>query len=249
MVIETRANKGKLLKGWYVMSEKIKISGDTGVAMIPLSPDDLIITDKGVYKIGLLASLKDHPEDVQEGIGYLEGDLFYLYKGEYIPDYSKEPGIYKDGDTLILVHPQTPEQLEEMQYSDKIVVNDIVSVAAMCESGLDDIEYDQCDCGRIFAPALTMQDDILKRAIKMALLVKHLDIDSRRDRFPDKNALFNAKQVIKGNQKLSAMLFDRWCDALNLKYTISLEEIDADKSIGNPLPSPIEIHSNDSFQS
>jgi len=235
--------------GWKMEAE-IKVSGDTGEARIPFSPTDSIITDRAVYRVDLLCRVKSEPETIEEGVGYIEGDLYYVYRGDYIEGYCDEPGIYKKEDgSLVIVEPRNAEELEEFTYTDKIVVGDILSIAAISASGLDDIQYDTYDCGKIFAPPIEMKDDILKRAIKTALLLKKVPIDERRDRFPDKNSLFNAKQVIKGKQKLSAMLFDRWCEALGLSYTITLDEVGLDKPVGTPLEEPIVIKSTDTFQS
>jgi hypothetical protein len=76
---------------------------------------------------------------------------------------------------------------------------------------------------------------------------KDIDIDAYKARFADKNALFNFKQVIKGDGKLSMLLFERGCNALNLKYTITLEEIDPRGSVGTPLVNPVKISSEDSY--
>lgn len=225
---------------------ELTIKGTTGEAKIPFSTNDLIITDRNVYKVDLLCSITK-PEDVKEGVAYIDEDLFYVFKGDYNEKYDTEPGIYIDGKQVRIIHPKTAEEREDMTYADKLAAFDIMSMAAMVDAGLDEIEYDASDCGRIFAPPIEMNDDILKRAIKSALLLKRVDIDNRRDRFVDKNALFNAKQVIKNNQKLSAMLFTRWCDALNLDYEIVLSESSSGKPVGTPLEEPIRISSTDTF--
>lgn len=227
-------------------NQKILVSGETGEAMIPFSSNDVIITDRSVYKIDLLCAVKS-VDELKEGVAYIEGDLYYLYKGEYNAKYDKAPGIYKDGRNIKIIHSSTEEERKEMEYSDKLVAGDIMSMAAIIDGGLDNIEYESYDCGRIFAPPIEVGDDILKRAIKTALMLKRVDIDNRRDRFADKNALFNAKQVIKSSQNLSAMLFRRWCEALNLDYDIILKEPTTGKPVGTPLEEPIKCSSTDTF--
>ena len=62
--------------------------------------------------------------------------------------------------------------------------------------------------------------NFLKYVIKKAIIDKGIDIDRFKYRFVDKNALFNFKQVLKGDNRLSMLLFDRGVEAFNLKYTI-----------------------------
>ena len=79
------------------------------------------------------------------------------------------------------------------------------------------------------------------------IIDKGIDIDRFKYRFVDKNALFNFKQVLKGDNRLSMLLFDRGVEAFNLKYTIVLEE-NGNDSIGIPLNKPIIVSSNDTHE-
>lgn len=223
----------------------ITLTGETGEVQVPLSSDDLIITDTAVYKIGLLVDVLANPSSIEEGVAYIDNDIFYVYRGDYLKDFSDKPGIYKDGSSLKIVHPRDEIERKEMEYSDKVVVSDVMAVAAMINEGLDEIEYDNSNGGKIFAPPIGMHDDMLKRAIKMALLIKQVNIDERRDRFPDKNALFNAKQRLRGDQSVSWMLFIRWLEALGLECDIVLREANADKPIGAPLENDLVVSSTD----
>ena len=83
--------------------------------------------------------------------------------------------------------------------------------------------------------------------MKQAIINKGIDIDRFKYRFVDKNALFNFKQVLKGDNRLSMLLFDRGAEAFNLKYTIVLEE-DLGDPIGIPLSEPIVVSSNDTHE-
>ena len=111
----------------------------------------------------------------------------------------------------------------------------------------DDINLTIPDSGKVFRPDETPEDDILKRAIKRVLKSKGVDIDAYKGRFADKNALFNFKQVIKGDGKLSMLLFERGCNALNLKYTITIEDVDPSNAVGTVLRQPITISSEDEY--
>ena len=95
-------------------------------------------------------------------------------------------------------------------------------------------------------PAETLKDDILKRAIKRALKQKGIDLDACKARFASKNMLFNFKSVIRGNTRLSMLLFDRGAEALSLKYTILLEEAGGE-IVGKELTEPIAISSDELY--
>ena len=103
------------------------------------------------------------------------------------------------------------------------------------------------ESSKAFCPEITENDDILKRLMKQAIINKGIDIDRFKYRFVDKNALFNFKQVLKGDNRLSMLLFDRGVEAFNLKYTIILQE-DSGDPIGIPLSQPIVISSNDTHE-
>lgn len=62
-----------------------------------------------------------------------------------------------------------------------------------------------------------------------------------------KNALFNFKQVIRGENKLSILIFDRGMEALNLKYKIIIEEKDDINVVGTKLTEPIVVSSEDTY--
>ena len=103
------------------------------------------------------------------------------------------------------------------------------------------------ESSKIFKPTLSATDDILKRAAKLVLLAKGVDLDRHKDRFRDKNALFNLKQVFRGESKVSILIFDRFCEALNLEYAIVIREKDDPLTIGTKLEKPIIVSSEDTY--
>lgn len=180
-------------------------------------------------------------------IAYLSGDYYYVYRGKLPTAVSDhlEPGIYTDPETgkAYLCVPDSDEEKTKYSYEDKLcnttaseivdkINNKEVQVFVMPESS------------KTFCPEVTENDDILKRLMKQAILAKGIDIDRYKYRFVDKNALFNFKQVLKGDNRLSMLLFDRGTEAFNLKYTIILEEDHGD-TIGMPLSEPIIVSSTD----
>lgn len=212
--------------------------------------ESLLVTDNEVFEIRLY---DDSLKEFQHGIAYLDNGYYYTYKGEVdLKDLLKntyiKPGIYKDkiSGEIYLQVPLTDNDKEKYSYQNKISSIEPEKIIDMINNH-EQILVVVPDSTKIFLPSLSNNDDILKRLIKKALIEKNIDIDHYRHRFIDKNALFNFKQVIKGDNKLSMLLFDRGCEALNLKYTIIIDEIDPETPIGEKLHGPITASSEDTF--
>ena len=198
----------------------------------------------------------DNPFTLAEGFefdpdcAYLKGEYFYLYRGKLsdvkgFEDY--KPGIYYDDNRCIYVlrEPATDEEKEEYQYADKITRQDADEIRKAVINH-DVIIYNTPDSAHSVIPPESMDDDILKKLIKRAITQKGVDLDQYKTRFASKNMLFNTKQVLRGPNRLSMLLFDRCAEALNLKYTIILEEAGGE-TIGHKLRDKIVISSHDTF--
>lgn len=183
-------------------------------------------------------------------VAYLMGPYYYLFRGK-LSDIKAfdiiEPGIYYDDDKCVYVikEPETEEEQEKYQYSDKITRFDADAIRdAVANKKV--IICNTPDSSHSTIPPETVDDDILKKLIKRAIFAKGIDLDQYKVRFASKNMLFNTKQVLRGPNRLSVLLFDRCAEALNLKYTIILEE-GGGEIIGHPLDGKIIISSQDTF--
>lgn len=205
--------------------------------------DQLICTNEDILKIALY---DENANDFKKGYAYIDGDYFYLYRGD-LKSGSYIPGIYKTNAGYVLI-PVTDDE-DKSAYSVEAHIADlnVENIIDVLKNN-EDLYVSLPDSSRMFIPPVQNTDDILKRAIKIALADKGIDIDQYKTRFVDKNALFNFKQVVKGDTKLSMLLFERGTDALGLKYTIILEETDPDNSIGSALKEPIVVSSEDTFE-
>lgn len=215
------------------------------------SGDKLLVTDNEVFTIQPY-----NPDDKMffRGTAYLNGPYYYLYRGDI--DLSKTdmsniviPGLYTDEVTKkpFLVEPILKSDKDEYTYANKVSSYDPSRLVEAINTK-EQIIVPMSDAPNIFMPEITKDDDILKRLTKMAIIKKSVDLDSYKHRFLDKNSLFNFKSVIKSNNtKLSILLFDRGVEALNLKYTIILEEKDPDVIVGSPLKEPIIVTSEDTY--
>lgn len=197
----------------------------------------LIVTSDGVYR----AVPWEDCNNLESDEAYIKGDYFYLYRGKFRKD-SILPGVYEDKKGFpVFIDPITTAEKEEFLVSKHLAdvsPQNIINVLKVNKNLICSFP----ESSKLFIPDINKFDDILKRAMKLAFKAKNIDIDSCRSHFIDKNALFNFKQVIKGDSRLSILLFERGCDALNLKYTIILEEIDPDNVIGTSLNDPEAIN-------
>lgn len=214
---------------------------DAEVSFEPVTPGQIILMDTDLlsyknmlYKVSLLDE-KMQEEDFDATTVYLHDKYFYIYRGRWSKaSVNNSVGVYWDDiqGHIVRVNPMTDEQKEEFTYEGKIIRSDVDFIRLKANSNEFRIN-NLPETSRAFLPEPTETDDILKRLIKMAIIEKGIALDDYRDRFVDKNALFNFKQVLKGDSRLSMLLFDRGANALNLKYSIILEEKNPERPIGH----------------
>ena len=212
----------------------------------PLYPIQFTIDnfgDKNNFKL-------DNGIELDPSIAYLDTEFYYFYRGKLsdIKGFDKIlPGIYYDDEncTYVICHPETPEEIEEYHYGDKITRQDADEIRNAVMNH-EVVIFNTPDASHSAIPPETLDDDILKKLIKRAIINKGVDLDQYKVRFASKNMLFNTKQVLRGPNRLSMLLFDRCTEALNLKYTIILEEAGGE-TIGHPLNSELVISSQDVF--
>lgn len=213
---------------------------------VTITPD--ILLDDGKVMRNVLLFNKDIKE-WDPMVAYLDGDYYYLFKGK-VPENGniEEPGIYIDRQTNepLLAVPSTDEEKKKYSYNDKICstsANEIIDKINRKEVEV----FIMPESSKAYCPEITEDDDILKRLMKKIIIDKGIDIDRFKTRFVDKNALFNFKQVLKGTNRLSMLLFDRGIEAFNLKYTIIVTE-GPGSPIAAPLAEPLIVSSEDTHE-
>ena len=213
---------------------------------VMITPD--ILLDDGKVMRNVLLFNKDIKE-WDPMVAYLDGDYYYLFKGK-VPENGniEEPGIYIDRQTNepLLAVPSTDEEKKKYSYNDKICstsANEIIDKINRKEVEV----FIMPESSKAYCPEITEDDDILKRLMKKIIIDKGIDIDRFKTRFVDKNALFNFKQVLKGTNRLSMLLFDRGIEAFNLKYTIIVSE-GPGSPIAAPLAEPLIVSSEDTHE-
>lgn len=237
------ANPNRILS----MSTLLKV-GEQYYQTKPLCPMQFTINgygDEGVKNFNLEKGIELDPS-----IAYLDGDYYYFYRGRLsdVKGFDKIiPGIYYDDNACgyVICHPETPEEIEEYRYSDKITRQDADEIRNAVFNH-EVVIFNTPDTAHSSIPPETLDDDILKKLIKRAITKKGVDLDQYKVRFASKNMLFNTKQVLRGPNRLSMLLFDRCAEALNLKYTIIIDEAGGE-TIGHPLEESLIISSQDVF--
>ena len=214
------------------------------------SKDSLLVTDDEILGIQL------YDEDLTEfkrGIAYLKDEYYYVYRGEAEKDNKNDlypaPGIYKDpkDGSVYRIDPYTPDDKKKYSMDGKIASIDPEKIIEMVNCR-EEILVTLPESSKIFLPTINPNDDILKRLTKEILIKKGIDIDQYKNRFIDRNSLFNYKQNLKSQNKLSMLLFDRGIEALNLKYTITIEEKDPANHLGTRLVDKITGSSEDTHE-
>lgn len=214
------------------------------------SGEPLIVTDEDVLRVEKLNI--DNINDgtfYEKGVAYVCYPYYYIYRGvtTTVEFERRLPGIYlAPGDHYIWI-PVTPgnEDSEWIVDTHFATADQRRIIDVLIDR--EDVQLSVPENGKVFRPEENPTDDILKRAIKRALAVKGINIDDYKSNFADKNALFNFKQVVKGDGRLSMLLFERGCNALRLKYTITIEDADARTAVGTPLSTAVTVSSEDTY--
>jgi hypothetical protein len=215
------------------------------------SASSVVVTNDAVYKIDLLPSDLEEVESFEENIAYLRGKYYYVYRGVGNPvtKETKKPGIYlnKGGKPkYFIVEPETAEEKEEYDAMLNVFSLNPVSVIDSANTK-EDLLVAIPESTKIFQPQITENDDILKLIAKKVLLAKNVDLDRYKDRFSNKNELFNFKQVLRGDNKLSMKIFNRGMEAMNLEYLIIVREKSTDDIVGDVLSDPIVVSSEETY--
>lgn len=209
-----------------------------------LTPDALLTLRDAVYPIALYSSDMEFDKDH----AYLDGDYFYLYRGTKSKDDMIKPGIYTELETgkIVKVEPVTEEEKEYYNTEGKVDVYDEAKATELINTN-DDLFIPIGENCKLFNPQITLKDDILKRLLKLLFIEKEIDIDNYKDRFPDKNALFNFKQVMKNEDaRVTMKIFERACDVVNVEYIITVRE-KPNGYIGKQIGHDITVSSEDTY--
>lgn len=149
-----------------------------------------------------------------------------------------KPGVYSMGSAGNVICYPDPDDAEEYQ-PEVIDLGDSKSMEEFIskQGKLKDIEKQilttQDD---IFRPIITEEDTPEMRALKTAVIQKHIDLDKYADRFGENYP--NDKRKFK-DSSISLMLLKRFGE--NLDMNIQIKISDANPNVPNPMGNPITI--------
>jgi hypothetical protein len=238
--------------------EKKEETPNVVVSGTTYSASSVIITNDAVYQISLLPeNLEDEDYDEEGGVAYLGEEYFYIFRGLGNPANmeNKKPGIYKNNiegeeankfPKYFRVDPETEEEKHDYRIDNHIFSLNVQSVIDTANNK-EDLLIAIPESTKIFQPQITENDDILKLIAKKVLLAKNVDLDRYKDRFTNKNELFNFKQVLRGSNKLSMKIFNRGMEAMNLEYLIVVREKSDTDVVGDPLTNPVAVSSEETY--
>lgn len=223
------------------------------------APNSKIVDDVDVYDIAYMPSNINEIGNnyFKNTTAYIDNDTFYIYRGDEDSSNKEKvknlkPGIYRDTKVnpeskFFIIKPETLKEKEKYNAFNNISTIHKTSLIDAANSNAE-IYIAIPENSKIFQPEITEKDDILKVIAKKALLMKNVDLDRYKDRFSNKNELFNFKQVLRSDSKLSMKIFMRGMEALNLIFTIIVSEKSANNVVGDRLTKPIETSSEETFE-
>lgn len=244
-----------LLEDFGIDSKNFKFNNNIKIDGESYDSKSKLVTPYDVLDIDLLPLFLDSLKDnyFKPNKAYILDSKYYIYRGEANSKNveGKKPGIYKDiseerKSRFFLIEPTTDSELEEYSTKDKISHIHTRSIIDQLNRH-QDILIAIPESTKIFQPQITENDDILKVIAKRALQMKNVDLDRYKDRFSNKNELFNFKQVLRSDNKLSMKIFMRGMEALNLVFTIIVSERSTNNVVGDPLTEPIETSSEETY--
>ena len=213
---------------------------------VVITNPEVLVLDDGVYNVVHIDDVNNLPEDFKPDWefknAYIDsGEFFYVFRGN-LTKSSVLPGIYLDDKSFVIIPPSGDEK-DAYAHANKIKNVDIGSIS---EAIKDRTNFNRSNnmMSKHYIPDITASDDILKRAIKIALKAKNVDFDMCSDNFPNRNAQFNLSSVIRGDKALSMKLFERACLALGLNFKIILQEKCDEGELGTSLKDKVRVYEN-----
>lgn len=136
--------------------------------------------------------------------------------------------------------PQTEEDKERYSLKNAINLSDSKSITELIEkqTAIREIEQEILTNpdGNIFTPKITNEDSAAMRAIKSAVIKKHINLDAYEERFGQN---YNNDKRLLSKPKISLQMVERICNALDIKATLILE--DSAPDVPNPMGEVISV--------
>ena len=152
-----------------------------------------------------------------ESVGIRVGDLM---SREYLPQTDEDKKTYSIDNAINLSESQNITELIEKQTAIRGIEQEILT------------DPD----GNIFVPKITQEDSAAIKALKEAVIAKKIDLDKYETRF---GSNYNNDKRLLSKKKISLPMLERVCNALDIKATLTLEDMSDD--IPNPIGKVITV--------
>ena len=159
------------------------------------------------------------------------------------------PGIYPDGHIYFVKYPKTKEEelsynkdnLEIIDFSNVDNINDFLNKNDQVRE-MENLSLSDSD--EIFVPPISGRESEHMKAIKQAIIAKHMDIDRYSSRFGEN--YLNDKRILKGDDITMNKLISI-CNKLDIEAKLILN--DKNTNIANPMGITIETTLTDKYNS
>lgn len=186
-------------------------------------------------------------EPFRDGKGYISDDRIWIFSRKK-PNTSEYPYFwYEDGEIRF---GKVRDSIKDDFTVDKLVSLDLMDTVYKLdpneplydEQMLNDINASTS----MFIPEIRENDDCLKKLIKMSIINKKINVNGLKSKLAHSYSLSNLKTALMNNTKMSIPNFIVWCDLLELKFDIIVDNTGLDDQF--PLPKMIHYSSEtDSF--
>lgn len=172
--------------------------------------------------------------------GYTAIDIGQQFIYPVIPSTSNEPGICIRPNSPILYVTDPPEEDAEqyrrekmIDYSESGTFKEFIEKQEMVRELEKDILSSP---DNIYVPPEDENDSAAMKALKKAIIDKHIDLDKYEPRFGSNYS--NDKRIFNKNN-ISLQMLIRMCNATDIKASLTLE--DQNEDVANPMGSVITV--------
>ena len=167
------------------------------------------------------------------GRGYIDDDgCIYIYRSS-IPKKpsSREPEFWKDIHGKLYLNKLSQRVMDAFSY-----VNmgdyDIDTIRQVTKA--NEILYDEKAlsdlnaAGSIFKPVINVEDDFLKKLVKLVILDKEVNIARYKGHMGKNYAIPNMRTALENKTKMSVPFFNTWAELLGFDFTITVRDSKTD---------------------
>lgn len=185
-------------------------------------------------------------EKLTKGVGYIQNDTVYIYRGKLKDKDDIEGGIYNDDGEYVFIEYKKTER--SLYHINNVTELNPESIFDSVEKNKDtfiqpeDIEIINNNT-ELYTPTIKEEDDFLKYLVKKIIIDKKINLRNYKNKFATEYSLNNMKSGLNRQTKMTVTNFKLWCEILGVKWEMVVSDSGEDPI--NPLPNAISINSNE----